>query len=122
MRSLAAGDTKSAVLFIERTNEFGQMANALERFRKAATIKAKLEPEAAVQHQVSEQKLHETEAAYEAAGSAQAHVVEAMASALAHLAKGNLTRRLTGEFAAELPPRRWARSAGRSSGRWRSCR
>ena len=101
MRDLAAGDRQSAVRFTELTNEFGQMARALENFRDAATVKAKLESEAAVQHQVSEQKLRETEAAYEAAGSAQAHVVEAMASALAQLAEGNLTQRLAGEFAAE---------------------
>jgi methyl-accepting chemotaxis protein len=101
MRSLAAGDTGSAVPFVDLTNAFGQMARALENFREAATVKARLEAEAAVQHQLSEDKLRETEAAYEAAGSAQAHVVSAMGTALSQLAGGDLTQRLTGNVAAE---------------------
>jgi methyl-accepting chemotaxis protein len=101
MTSLAAGDVASPVPFAETRNEFGQMAKSVADFRDAAVIKAKLEAEAAVQHERAATKLAETERAYEAAGESQSVVVAAMAGGLSELATGDLRARLGGVFAPD---------------------
>jgi methyl-accepting chemotaxis protein len=101
MTALAAGDVASPVPLVEIRNEFGQMAKSVEDFRQAALIKARLEADAAVQHERSSAKLHATERAYEAAGASQSAVVTAMAGGLSQLADGDLRSRLTGDFAPD---------------------
>ncbi|KZE11279.1 MULTISPECIES: methyl-accepting chemotaxis protein [Sphingomonas] len=77
MRSLAAGDTASAIPGRDRHDEVGEMAQALETFRDTAIVAAEREAE-------------------------QQRVVEVVGGALAALAKGHLDARigdsLTGSF------------------------
>jgi methyl-accepting chemotaxis protein len=106
MLKLANGDFSVAVPGVERKDEVGAIANAVERFKAVADEKARQEAEVAT-------KRHEAEAAVQAKASeelkrtaderartaeTQAHAVRALADSLKRLAAGDLTTRLSEDF------------------------
>jgi methyl-accepting chemotaxis protein len=98
---MAAGRFDLKVTGTDRPDEIGDIARSAEVFRENGLQRAKLEAEAAAFQQHLDQKLKETEAAFEAAGHEQKLVVDAMARALSSLAEGDLTTRLSAEVAAD---------------------
>ncbi len=83
MRRLAGGDHNIDIPAVGQGDEIGQMADAVASFKMAAVEKQKLE------------------AVNAAAGRQQALVVENLSKGLEALAKGDLTRKITAEFAPE---------------------
>ena len=103
MRKLAEGDTASSIPFTGRSNELGQMADAVEIFRQAAVEKERLEAEALEARQRAESERQHIQAAAEAA--AQARLDEAtagLAAGLRRLAAGDLSFRLDEPFAPDF--------------------
>jgi methyl-accepting chemotaxis protein len=94
MSRLAAGDVRTEAPGADRGDEIGQMAKALAVFRQSLIERNGLQVQTASAHEANEAKLRQTEAAFEAAGQDQAHVVEALAVALRALAEGDLTARV----------------------------
>ena len=106
MLKLAEGDFGVAVPGLERQDEVGAIANAVERFKSVADDKARQEAEAATRR-------HEAEAAVQAKASeelartaeerartaeTQSLAVRALADGLKQLAAGDLTARLSDDF------------------------
>jgi methyl-accepting chemotaxis protein len=101
MKRIADGDFSVPVPSLGRGDEVGGMAAAVEIFKEGGRERARLQSEAAnFQHQL-DQKLKETEQAFEGAGREQKRIVENMATALARLAEGDLTVRLSEPVAPE---------------------
>jgi methyl-accepting chemotaxis protein len=101
MKRLADGDVSVTVPSLGRGDEVGAMASTVEIFKQGGCERERLQSEAAnFQHQL-DQKLKQTEQAFEGAGREQKLVVENMAAALAKLADGDLTVRLSQPVAAE---------------------
>ena len=109
MLKLAEGDFGVAVPGLERKDEVGAIANAVERFKVVADQKASQEADAATRR-------HEAEAAVQARASedlrrtaderartaeTQAHAVRALADGLKQLATGDLTVRLRDDLTDE---------------------
>ena len=94
MNRLASGDNSVEVLGLERRDEVGEMAKAVQTFKDAAIEKIRLEREAE-----SQRSLSETERAQHA--KEQATVVNAIATGLEKLSSGDLTYRVNTAFAAE---------------------
>jgi methyl-accepting chemotaxis protein len=92
---MAHGRFDVAVFGTERPDEIGDIARSAEVFRENGIQRGKLEAEAAAFQQHLDAKLKETEAAFEAAGREQTRLVQAMATQLSALARGDLTVRLT---------------------------
>ncbi|MGH6978865.1 MAG: cache domain-containing protein, partial [Brevundimonas sp.] len=80
MRSLADGDTDAPIPSRERSDEIGQMSQALQVFRDAAVAKAKTDAEKAK------------------ADADQTFVVEMLSDKLASVSEGDLTAEITAEF------------------------
>jgi methyl-accepting chemotaxis protein len=106
MLKLAEGDFSVVVPGVERQDEVGAIANAVERFKAVADDKARQEAEAATRR-------HEAEAAVQAKASeelartaeerartaeTQSLAVRALANGLKQLAAGDLTARLSDDF------------------------
>jgi methyl-accepting chemotaxis protein len=98
---MAGGRFDLRITGTDRADEIGDIARAAEIFRENGLERAKLEAEALAFQEHLDQKLKETEAAFEAAGRDQKHVVDALARALASLADGDLTVRLSADVAAD---------------------
>lgn len=100
MERLARGDF-GIKLDTARHDEVGAMARSVQVFRDAAREKERLEEAAAVTARLVEEERERGEAAREAAGAAQALVVESVADGLERLSQGDLLYRLTMNFAPE---------------------
>jgi methyl-accepting chemotaxis protein len=98
---MASGRFDAQVAGTDRADEIGDIARSAEVFRENGIERGKLETEAAAFQQNLDQKLKETEHAFETAGRAQKSVVDALARELASLAEGDLTVRLSGDVAAD---------------------
>ncbi|MFC7378469.1 methyl-accepting chemotaxis protein [Brevundimonas sp. GCM10030266] len=98
MRSLAAGDKTSAIPGLQRGDEVGQMAAALETFRDAAITAERLEAEAVSSRSATETERARNQQMTEAAAQEQAVVVAALGEGLDHLMRGDLTYSLTQPF------------------------
>jgi methyl-accepting chemotaxis protein len=101
MGELAQGHNETDVQGIERGDEIGQMARAVLVFRDAAIEKVRLESEAAEQRQAAEEERARNEAARAEATQQVAKVVRGLGTGLERLAHGDLTYRVTDEFAEE---------------------
>jgi methyl-accepting chemotaxis protein len=99
MLKLAGGDFGVVVPGLERKDEIGAMANAVERFKVVADEKARHEADEATQRQQAEASVH-AKAAEERAAIAeeQAQAFRALGVGLAKLSSGDLTFRLTDGF------------------------
>jgi methyl-accepting chemotaxis protein len=99
MGRLAAGENEVEVPSTSRRDEIGQMANAVLVFKQAALDKIRLEAQAAEERSTNERhrNMSEAEKAREAEEDHQA--ITGLAKALSSLADGNLTYRISQEFA-----------------------
>ena len=98
MRALAAGDKASDIPGLQRGDEVGQMAAALEVFRDAAITAERLEAEAVAHRSATEDERARNQQMTEAAAQEQSVVVEALGEGLDHLMRGDLTYSLTQPF------------------------
>jgi methyl-accepting chemotaxis protein len=101
MGRLSDGDTEVAIPCAADRNETGRIAAALAVFREGIVERNRLQAEADVVHEDNARRLAETEAAFTAAGRAQATVVELLRHGLSALARGDLTARIEAEVADE---------------------
>jgi methyl-accepting chemotaxis protein len=109
MLKLAGGDFGVVVPGLERKDEVGAMANAVERFKAVADEKARREADVATQRQQAEAAVQakaneeRTRTAEERARTAeeQAHAFRALADGLKQLATGDLTVRVTDDLTDE---------------------
>jgi methyl-accepting chemotaxis protein len=106
MRGLAAGDLESPIASQERTDEIGQMAQALVVFRAAALEKVELEARQSGLAAQSEAERNLNDAERTAARQVVEAAVTALASGLARLSDGDLTFRLGQPFAPDYEPLR----------------
>ena len=100
MGRLAGGDFNANVSGIERKDEIGAMARAVQVFKDAGLQKLKLESEALEFQQNLDKRLKDMEAAFEVSGRDQKLVVDGLAGALAGLARGDLTVRFDQQVTA----------------------
>lgn len=103
MRRLADGETEFAVPGLQRGDEFGAMAHALEIFRQAAIAKIELEAQAHAARQQAEAEKVRFQVAAES--EAQARLMQAttgLAAALRRLAGGDLSFELNEPFAPDF--------------------
>jgi methyl-accepting chemotaxis protein len=101
MGKRASGDNTVTVPALDRRDELGDMAKAVSAFKEAALQKLTLESQAAEARAATEdeRRRHQQDQARSAAE--QAAIVDALARALARVAEGDMTQRVTEEVAAE---------------------
>ena len=99
MRRLASGDNAVEIPAIGRKDVVGLMADAVLNFKDAAIAKARLEGETVEQRRLTEAERAQREAEKAAEAQADAVAIGALAQALDHLANGDLTHRITVDFA-----------------------
>ena len=99
MRRLASGDNGVEIPAIGRKDEVGQMADAVLNFKDAAIAKERLEGETVEQRRTTEAERAQREAEKTAEAQTDAVAIGALAQALDHLANGDLTHRITVDFA-----------------------
>lgn len=91
MGLLADGDTASAIPFIDRTDEIGDMAQSVETFRQAAIRNAQLEAEAAANRTRAEAERAEMQARAEAEAEERLEkATQTFAANLRRLAQGDM--------------------------------
>ncbi|MDZ7630205.1 MAG: methyl-accepting chemotaxis protein [Gemmatimonadaceae bacterium] len=94
MARLAAGDFTAEVPGADRGDEVGDIAKAVVVFKENGQDRVRLEAEAAAFQAQLDDKLKQTEAAFQSANREQAEIVTELAAALARLADGDLTVRV----------------------------
>jgi methyl-accepting chemotaxis protein len=99
MKRLASGDNAVVVPAIGRRDEIGDVAAAVQTFKDAALEKARLEAETAAQRASAEADRSEAERRRAEAARELALVVSQVGDGLSKLASGDLTYRLTADFA-----------------------
>ena len=102
MQSLAKGDFTAEVAGTSRGDEVGEMARAVQVFKDNGQEMERLEAEAVAQRQVAEDARRARDEVAAAAEAARTFVVAQIATGLADLSAGDLTFRLTEEFAPEF--------------------
>ncbi|MFN7089746.1 MAG: methyl-accepting chemotaxis protein [Allorhizobium sp.] len=102
MNGLAAGDADSAVPFAGRADEIGDMAAAVEIFRKNALENRRLEQETAAHRSQTEEQRRLTAEQERIRAEAMAKATTGLADGLKQLAAGNLTFQLQQSFAEEF--------------------
>ncbi|PWK76245.1 methyl-accepting chemotaxis protein [Aminobacter sp. AP02] len=102
MRSLAAGDLKVAIPAVERMDEVGQMASAVQTFKDAAIEKVRLEAEAAETRRRADED-NAARAAQKAEEDRQDNIaIVALGNGLDALSKGDLMHRIDAPFPDKL--------------------
>ncbi|RTL63227.1 MAG: methyl-accepting chemotaxis protein [Hyphomicrobiales bacterium] len=96
MRNLAAGQLQTAVPALGRRDELGEMASAVDVFKKNAIERDRLEREAGEQRARIEQDRQRAEAERQRVAGEQQRVVEALGQGLARLSERDLTPDLSG--------------------------
>ncbi|HWK68608.1 MAG TPA: methyl-accepting chemotaxis protein, partial [Rhizobiaceae bacterium] len=99
MGKLAAGDNDTEIPAIGRRDEIGQMAAAVQVFKEAQIAKVRLEAEAVDSRAATEAERARTQAEREREAAEDRAAVAAIATGLARLAEGDLTYRVTEDFA-----------------------
>jgi methyl-accepting chemotaxis protein len=102
MRRLAGGDFDVVLPGLERKDEIGAMANAVEQFKVLALEKARRETDQAMQRQQAEAEIQAKAAAEQRrqadaqaqAAQEQARIVQLLAEGLVKMSEGDLTHRL----------------------------
>ena len=94
MTRLSSGDLDVAVPSLDRRDEIGEIAQAVNSFKETGLAKQHLE-------QAAQRHREEAEAERAATSARQAYVVEAIGQGLAALSRGDLTMSLDQPFAAE---------------------
>jgi methyl-accepting chemotaxis protein len=106
MRKLAGGDFDVVLPGLERKDEIGAMANAVEEFKVLALEKARRETDEAMQRQQAEVEIQAKAAAEQRkqaeaqahAAEEQARIVRLLAQGLVKMSEGDLTHRLSEGF------------------------
>lgn len=101
MRLISSGKLETDVTGTDRGDEIGQMAQAVHVFRDAGREKVRLEGIAAEQREAAEAERVRNEAARTEAAQQVQRVVSGLGAGLERLASGDLTYRVTDEFADE---------------------
>jgi methyl-accepting chemotaxis protein len=101
MKKLAGGDNSTVIPAVDRKDEVGDMAKAVQIFKDAAVEKQQLEAQGADQRRVAEAERARHEAERETAAQQQAEVVQSLATGLTRLSEGDLVFRLNTAFAAD---------------------
>ncbi|RST87567.1 HAMP domain-containing protein [Aquibium carbonis] len=99
MGRLAAGDNSVTVPAIDRRDEIGRMAQAVQVFKDAAIEKIRVEAQALDLRSSSEAERARVEAEKQRMAEEDHIAVTALASGLASLAQGDLTHRINAQFA-----------------------
>jgi methyl-accepting chemotaxis protein len=102
MSRLSAGDLELAVPSVERSDEVGQMARAVEIFREAGLVNRRLEAEAEQGRKLTEEERRQREAQKAAEAEKLAYAMNALATALGHLADGDVGHRIEMPLADSL--------------------
>ncbi len=98
MARLAGGDLQTEVAGLERKDEIGGMAQAVQVFKNAGLEAVRLAAETTAERATAAAERVRSQAETEAAGAQQAIVVEALADGLESLAQGDLVFRLNMPF------------------------
>ncbi len=101
MGRLAAGDFGLDVPDMERGDEVGDIARAVQRFKDSGMDRARLQDQAATMQRDQERRLTETEEAFGAASQGQKRIVDLLALNLGKLANSDLAVQLTESVAPE---------------------
>ena len=99
MGRLAAGDNETEIPAIGRRDEIGQMAAAVQVFKDAQIDKLRLEAEAVDSRAATEAERARSQAEKEREAAEDRVVVSSIAAGLSHLAEGDLTYRISEDFA-----------------------
>ncbi|MDS7595032.1 methyl-accepting chemotaxis protein [Agrobacterium tumefaciens] len=102
MVSLAAGDTDSEVDGMDRKDEVGQMAAAVQIFRESAIERIRLENETEANRSMSEKERIEREKQKAKESADVQFAVDNLATALSKIAKGDVTYRIVQPFVSSL--------------------
>ena len=94
MARLTSGDFTVDVPCADRHDEVGDIARAVLVFKESSKERARLQTEATAFQAQLDEKLRDTESAFQAASHEQQEVVDRMAAALSRLAAGDLTVRV----------------------------
>ena len=101
MTILAGGDATVQIHGLDRRDEIGGMAHAVQVFKDNALKLRAAEAESAETHRAAEAERRQVEAARERASAELAQVVESLADGLARLSSGDLTYRIHVPFASQ---------------------
>ena len=102
MSRLADGDLEVAIPSVERGDEIGQMARAVEVFRQAGLNNLRLEAEAEESRKLTDQERRQREAQKAAEALELQDTTAALGTALERLAEGDLTVRIETPFVGTL--------------------
>jgi methyl-accepting chemotaxis protein len=98
LNQIVQGQNPQTIPGMNRTDEIGEMAQAVVAFRDASRDRKRLEDEASVSYQKNQQRLDELEASHERATREQVQVLQQMEGALGQLSNGVLTHRISNPF------------------------
>jgi len=98
MHAIVAGQHAAVTPGLDRRDDIGEMAQAVEAFRQSVIIKERLEQEASLHHQRAAERLAEVEQAHRLATEDQGRVVGQLAQRLQGLADGHLDLNIEGFF------------------------
>ncbi|KJF74579.1 methyl-accepting chemotaxis protein [Agrobacterium arsenijevicii] len=102
MGSLAAGDTASEIAGMDRRDEVGQMAAAVQAFRESAIERLRLENETQANRSTSEKDRIEREKQKAKEAADVQFAVDNLAAALSKIAQGDVTYRIVQPFVSSL--------------------
>ncbi|MBD9373990.1 HAMP domain-containing protein [Rhizobium sp. ARZ01] len=102
MSRLAEGDLDAAIPSVERTDEIGEMARAVEVFREAGLNNRRLEAEANEGRELTERERRERDAQKAVEARKMQEAVDALGTGLGQLAEGNVGHRIETVFAESL--------------------
>ncbi|MDH7800753.1 MULTISPECIES: methyl-accepting chemotaxis protein [unclassified Rhizobium] len=102
MGSLAAGDTASEIAGMDRRDEVGQMAAAVQAFRESAIERLRLENETKANRSTSEKDRIEREKQKAKEAADVQFAVDNLAAALSKIAQGDVTYRIVQPFVSSL--------------------
>ncbi len=102
MQKLANGDVNNDVPFLDRGDEIGAMAAAVEVFRENAVQRMRLENEAEANRSLSEQERIAREAQKAKEAAQIKHAVDNLAQGLSRLSTGDVTFRISEPFTETL--------------------
>ena len=107
METLASGNTKDIIPFVDRNDEIGSMAGAVEIFRQNAIRKNEMEAESESNRAQSEaNRIADQQRVEDEAAERMRVATSGLASGLKRLASGDLAFQLTEKFAADFEPLR----------------
>jgi methyl-accepting chemotaxis protein len=102
MATLAGGETRDTIGGLERKDEVGQMAQAVNVFRDSAIERLRLEQETEANRSLSEKERLERDALKAKEAAEIQFAVDNLASGLSHLSEGDVSYRISQSFTEKL--------------------